>query len=435
MTTDNSLGSSHIPDSWLNIASLISGEYPLPLSGEDKKPVTLEWLSSRYSLECAKIELLKGTYRNELHISIPGAVMDEYMKYRPTPLSRARGFEKYLEYEGKIFFKREDYNPTGSHKPNTAIPQAWYAKKENLKQLITDTGAGQWGAALAMACRSYGLDCTVFMTRNSYMDKPYRRYLMELLGAEVYSSPSNKTVRGRKLLEQDPDHYGSLGIGMGEAIDLVQHTPGSRLALGCMSYYAAMHQTVVGQELEIQMQHSGIEPDLLVACVGGGTNLFGFMSTYLIKAFKGQKVPTMIAAESANVPVLTRGEYRYDFADSFKLTHLLKMYTLGHDFIPPKIHAGGLRYHGKSTILSLMVHKGLIKPVAIPQEECFRAGQIFLKCEGVLPAPESNHAIAAVMRAVEHDRASGIKRNIVFCLSGTGYLDLVGYARQFGLRL
>jgi tryptophan synthase beta chain len=421
-------------DSWLNLAAAIRSDYPLPVLGEEKKPIEASVLMEKYSEECAHIELLEGKYGTDLHISIPGEVMDEYRKYRSTPLFRACGLERRLNYAGRILYKREDGNPTGSHKPNTAIPQAYYAKAQGLKGLITDTGAGQWGAAMAMACRNYGLKCTVFMTRNSYQDKPYRRYLIEILGAKVYASPSNFTERGRNLLNQDPDHRGSLGIGMGEAMEMVEKTPGVKLALGCMSYYAAMHQTVVGQELALQLKKAKVNPDVLIACVGGGTNLFGFMSPFLQKKLDGKDAPKMIAAESANVPVLTKGEYRYDYADSFKLTPQLLMYTLGHDFVPPKIHAGGLRYHGKSTMLSLMVKKGLIQAVAISQKECFEAGRLFLESEGVLPAPESTHAIASTIREVEKAKEEGVKKDLVFCLSGTGYLDLKGYANMFGLR-
>lgn len=433
-TTKWLLADDSCPDYWLNIAALVKDEYPLPVEGEAMTALTVERLAERYSLECARIELLNGTYGRDLHIPIPGEVMDQYRKYRATPVFRARGLERRLKYDGRIFYKREDFNPTGSHKPNTAIPQALYAKEQGLKGLVTDTGAGQWGAAMAWACRNYGLDCIVFMTRNSYQAKPYRRYLMELAGGVVHSSPSEMTAQGRALLAEDPDHQGSLGIGMGEALETVMHGTGIRLALGCMSYYAALHQTVVGLELERQMKLAGIEPDVLVACVGGGTNLFGFMAPYLRQKLESGNGPELIAAESANVPSLTRGDYRYDYADAFKLTPKIKMYTLGHQFVPPKIHSGGLRYHGKSPILSLMVKKGLVGATAIAQEYAFETGGIFYECEGVLPAPESAHAIAATIDAVKKAQAEGCRKDIVFCLSGTGYLDLKGYADIFGLK-
>lgn len=429
------LSDTACPDSWLNLASVVRDEFPLPVWGDEKRAADVASLAARYSEECARIEMLDGNYGTNLHISIPGEVMDAYQKYRATPLFRARGLERALDYEGKIFFKREDGNPSGSHKPNTAIPQAYYGMKQGLTGLVTDTGAGQWGAALAMACHTYDMECTIFMTRNSYEDKPYRRYLMELAGAKVHASPSNITEHGRTLLQEDATHRGSLGIGMGEAMELVGRNSNVKLALGCMSYYAAMHQTVVGQELAAQMEVAGVEPDMLIACVGGGTNLFGFMSSYLLKKLKTGEGPEMIAAESANVPVLTKGEYRYDYADAFKLTPQILMYTLGHEFVPPKLHSGGLRYHGKSPILSLMVKKGYVRPVAIEQDAAFHAGKLFLESEGVLAAPESNHAIQATIMEVEKAKQEGKNKTIVFCLSGTGYLDLKGYAKIFNLVL
>ncbi len=422
-----------LPETWLNLASLVKDEYPLPIDGDSGDVLRTHELSRRYSLECARIELLDGVYGAELHIPIPIEVIDEYRKYRPTPLFRARGLERYLKYDGRIFYKREDFNPTGSHKPNTAVPQSLYAKTQGLRGLVTDTGAGQWGAAMAWACRNAGLACTVFMTRNSFISKPYRRYLMELTGAKVHSSPSQLTDEGRALLAQDPDHQGSLGIGMGEALEMVMAQDDLRLALGCMSYYAALHQTVVGQELRLQLEAIEVNPDVLVACVGGGTNLYGFMASYLHEKLKGGQGPEMVAAESANVPSLTKGEYRYDYADAFKLTPKVKMYTLGHQFVPPKIHSGGLRYHGKSPMLSLMVAKGLVDAVAVEQEAAFEVGGLFYECEGVLPAPESAHAIAATIDAVSVAKDEGVAKDIVFCLSGTGLLDLKGYAKMYGL--
>jgi tryptophan synthase beta chain len=433
-TTKWVLPDSEIPDTWLNIAMLVRDEYPLPVEGPDKLPMTVAKLARLYSEECARIDMLDGRYGKDLNISVPGEVMDEYRKYRCTPLVRARGLERALGYEGRIFYKSEAGNPSGSHKPNTAFPQVFYAMKQGLKGVVTDTGAGQWGTALAMAARTYGLSCTVFMTRSSYVDKPYRRYMMELAGATVHPSPSNLTPRGRKLLAEDPEHSGSLGIGMGEAMELGQNDPSVRLCLGCMSYHAALHQTVIGQEMIKQLLLAGCEPDVLIGCVGGGTNFFGFVAPYLERKLSGKSGPDLIAVESANCPALTKGEYRYDYADAFQFTPQFKMFTLGHEFVPPKVHAGGLRYHGKSAVLSLMVKKGLARGTAISQEDAFNAGRTFLDTEGVLAAPESAHAIAAVINEVQKAKASGAKKNIVFCLSGTGYLDLVGYAKVFGLQ-
>lgn len=361
--------------------------------------------------------------------------MDEYRKYRPTRFQRARGLEKRLGYEGRIYFKREDGNPTGSHKPNTAIPQAYYARAQGLRQLVTDTGAGQWGAALAWACHNQELDCTVFMTRNSFNSKPYRRYLMEMSGAQVFASPSEITSRGRALLEVDAQHRGSLGIGMGEALEYRREHPDARLALGCMSYYAALHQTVIGQELFAQAERAEVEPDILIGCVGGGTNFMGFVAPYVARGFgeAGAKRPRMVAVESANVPVLSKGRYEYEHADAFGYTPRVKMYTLGREFLPDEIHAGGLRYHGKSPILSLLVHEGVVEAASVGQDEAFRAGRLFMEAEGILAAPESSHAIAHVASEVEREQREGTASTIVFCLSGTGYLDLQSYANFFGV--
>lgn len=427
-----------VPDSWLNLAAQIPWQLPLPHDANGQVE-THERLSQIYSEECAGIELLEGQYGNEPFISIPGAVIDEYKKYRPSKFQRAYGLEKRLDYEGRIYFKREDMNPTGSHKPNTAIAQAYYARKQKLKGLVTDTGAGQWGAALAWACYNQGLDCTIFMTRNSFLAKPYRRYLMEISGGRVFASPSNLTSRGRALLNADPHHRGSLGIGMGEAMEYMNELADTRLALGCMSYYAALHQTVIGQELAEQLAVEDIEPDILVGCVGGGTNFIGFVAPFIPRSEGAadssakSRRPRLVAVESANIPVLTKGTYTYEYADAFGFTTQVKMYTLGREFLPANIHAGGLRYHGKSPILSLLVHKGWIEAVAIDQERAFIAGKAFFESEGILPAPESAHAIAHVMTEVEREKENGSAATIVFCLSGTGYLDIQSYADFFGV--
>lgn len=421
-----------MPDCWLNLAVQIPWGLPLPQDASGKT-ASFEDLTKIYSEECARIELLEGHYGRDPLVPIPGAVLDEYRKYRPTALQRAYGLEKYLDYKGQIFFKREDTNPSGSHKPNTAIPQACYAKNQGLQELVTDTGAGQWGAALSWACHNQGLACTVFMTRSSFLSKPYRRFMMELSGATVFSSPSGETEQGRALLEIDQQHRGSLGIGMGEAMELIASKPSARLALGCMSYYAALHQTVIGQELAEQLLQGGIEPDVLIGCVGGGTNFIGFVAPFVARLFthKDGPHPRFVAVESANIPVLTKGEYRYEHADAFGLTPLVKMYTLGREFLPDLIHAGGLRYHGKSPILSLLVHKGIVEAVSVEQGIAFQAGKLFFEAEGIIPAPESSHAIARVILEVEHHKKKGKFPTIVFCLSGTGYLDLQSYAEVF----
>ncbi len=421
-----------VPDAWLNLAVQIPLSLPLPVDRQGV-PIARSVLEGLHPTECARIELLEGEYGRDPFIAIPGPVLDEYRKYRPTPLRRALGLERALGYAGAIYFKREDNNPSGSHKPNTAIPQAYYAAAQGLRQVVTDTGAGQWGAALAWAARSHGLGCTVFMTRNSYLSKPYRRHLMELCGATVVASPSTLTTEGEQLLAADPAHRGSLGIGMGEALEFARSRPDARVCLGCMSYYAALHQTVIGQELLGQLALLEVEPDVLLGCVGGGTNFIGFVAPFVVRRLGGGSGPRMVAVESANVPVLTQGRYTYEHADAFGYTPRVKMYTLGREFLPPEIHAGGLRYHGKSPILSLLVHGGHVEAVAVSQEEAFDAGRLFLEVEGILPAPESAHAIAQVIREVQSARERGVALTLVFCLSGHGYLDLQNYGQFFGL--
>lgn len=424
------------PPRWLNLAAILPGKLPLARDAEGNQ-VTFDHLAGIYSEECARIELLEGRYGSDLEIEIPEEVIAEYRKYRPTPLRRARGLEKTLQYEGEIYFKREDLSPTGSHKPNTAIPQAYYARKQGLEELITDTGAGQWGCALGWSCHALGVACTVFMTRNSYSAKPYRRYLMQLVGARAIASPSPETKCGRELYEKDADHPGSLGIGMSEAMELVAERPQSRLALGCMSYYAALHQTVIGLELVDQFEAAGVEPDLLIGCVGGGTNFTGFTGPF-VAATLGRgpwrgKTPRMLAVESDRIPVLTKGTYRYEFADAFGLTPKVKMYTLGREFLPEKMHAGGLRYHGKSPLLSYLFDRGTVEAASVTAREAFDAGKVLMESEGILAAPESCHAVAQVIREVENFKGAGKKASLAFCLSGTGYLDLAGYADAFDL--
>lgn len=425
------LNETELPNYWLNIAICVKDEYPLPLNSTSESLATIESLAKLYTLECARIELLDGDYGIKREISIPGEVFDHYLTYRcNSPLIRATGLEKLLQYRGKIFFKTEANNPGGSHKPNTALAQAFYAKQQGLRGVVTDTGAGQWGTSLAMAARSFGLECIVFMTKSSYDDKPYRRYMMQLAGATVYPSPSNITEHGRQLLAEDPEHAGSLGIGMGEAMEYAQTQDKYRLALGCMAYHASLHQTIIGLELVRQIELAGIDPDILVGCVGGGSNLMGVAAPFLEKKLLGKIGPKIVAAESANAPALTQGTFRYDHADAFEFTPRFKMFTLGHEFVPPRIHAGGLRYHGKATILSLLAAKGLIDTIDVDQPSAFSAGHMFFLSQGILPAPESAHAISAVISLVKVAQEKEETPTIIFLLSGNGYLDLKGYANQ-----
>ncbi len=374
----------------------------------------------------------RGGVRHVPWIDVPEQVLDEYRRYRPSPLLRARGLEKHLDTPAEIYVKREDLNPGGSHKFNTALPQAFYALQDGCRTLVTDTGAGQWGSALSMACDVFGLKTVVFMIRKSYEEKPYRRYLMQLLNAEVISSPSARTETGKRFLLDDPDNTGSLGIGMSEAIELVKSSELHRLALGCMAYYAVLHQTVIGLETKDQLAALDRSPDIMVGCVGGGSNFTGFIAPFVHDKLDGAAID-FVAVEPESIPCLTAGTYRYDWADYTGLTPRVKMYTLGHQFVPPAIHSGGLRYHGKTPLLSCLVHHGVVRAVSFPQEEIFKAGPLFLKTERMLPAPESSHALFAAIKEAELAKEEGRKKMIVVCLSGHGYLDLQGYASVFGL--
>ena len=427
------LKTTEMPDCWYNILADIPYELPLPIDAATGKTYAFEKLSGVYSSECARIELQMDKYKSQIQIPIPEEVIYEYQKYRPTPIVRAKGFEKALNYTGRIYFKREDINPSGSHKPNTAIPQAFYAKQDALSGLITDTGAGQWGAALAYGCHLFGLKSTVFMTRKSFLDKPYRSILMKLVGGRVIASPSDQTEIGKALLKENPEHSGSLGIGMAEAMEFVKKDKSTRLALGCMSYYAALHQTVIGLEIKKQINLFDRCPETMIGCVGGGTNFMGMAAPLLAEKIKGNNNIDFIAVEAANIPVLTSGKYEYDFQDFSGLTPRVKMYTLGHEFIPPKIHSGGLRYHGKSPILSLLYHQKALNASTITQEEAFAAGRVFFNAEGILPAPETNHAIAQTIKEVTKAKEEGLNKDILFLFSGTGYLDLKNYQDALGL--
>ncbi|MCX5210094.1 TrpB-like pyridoxal phosphate-dependent enzyme [Kitasatospora sp. NBC_00240] len=418
------LSEEELPKRWYNLAVDLPYDIEPHLHPKEDRvaeEADFDWL---WPTECLKIELLKGHYATDSWIDVPEPVLAAYARFRPSPLVRARGLEEYLDTPHRIFYKREDLNPGGSHKFNTALAQAYYAAQDGVETLVTDTGAGQWGTALALACATFGLKLKVFMVRKSFDEKPYRRNLMRMLGAEVISSPSTMTSTGRGVLERDPNSPGSLGIGMAEAVELVRTDPTHRLALGCMSYYAALHQTVIGLETQAQLAQAGVSADVLVGCVGGGSNFTGFVAPFVT----GDDVPLCIAAEPSSVPTLTKGEFRYDWADYERQTPRIPMYTLGSDFVPPPIHSGGLRYHGKTPILSSLVKNGLVTPRSFDQQDVFEAGRLFLRTEGVLPAPESSHAILAAIKEVRNTPAGDRPKNIAICLSGHGYLDLQGYA-------
>jgi tryptophan synthase beta chain len=422
--------SSLLPKRWYNIVPELGFPIPMPLHPVEDRPARVDDFDWLWSTEALRIEFLQGEYASDPWIDIPQAVLEAYSQYRPTQLYRARALEQYIGTQAEIYLKREDQNPAGSHKMNTALPQAFYAKNDpKVTTLVTDTGAGQWGSALSMAASRFGLETKVFMTRKSYDDKPYRRYMMRMTGAEVYPSPSAITRLGRALLEQDPNQPGSLGIGMSEAIELVRSSPDHRLALGCMSYYAVLHQTVIGIETKMQLDSLSRRPTHLLGCVGGGSNFAGFIAPFVKEKVLGSDLK-FVACEPENIATLSSGDYRYDWADYGKHTPRISMYTLGHDFQPPKIHSGGLRYHGKTPVLSALVKNGIVETRTVSQPSVFEAGRILLTTEGILPAPESSHAIKAAIDLAANAKAGDV---IVVCLSGHGYLDLKGYADELAL--
>ncbi|ODS23393.1 TrpB-like pyridoxal-phosphate dependent enzyme [Candidatus Endobugula sertula] len=426
------LSEKDVPTHWFNLIPELPFEIPKPIHNQTELEVKSSDFDWMYAAECLKIELQEGRYGTDSRIEIPQPIYKEHVKYRSTPLVRAHGLERHLDFSGEIYYKREDLNPGGSHKYNTALAQAYYGHIEGTDTLVTDTGAGQWGAALSLAGKHFDMKTIVFMIKKSFDEKPYRRYLMKLLDAEVISSPSTKTTVGQEVLKTNPDNTGSLGIGMSEAIELVRNNNTYKLALGCMSYFAVLHQTVIGLELKRQLEMWDVVPDSLIGCIGGGSNFMGFTAPFVKDKLDGQPID-LIAAESKNVPCMTKGKYAYDWADYNKLTPKIKMYTLGHDFIPPAIHSGGLRYHGKTPVLSALVHHDLVEPRAFVEKDVLEACRLFFQTEHVLPAPESGHAILATIQEALAAKSKNQAKKIVFCLSGHGYLDLQGYANHAGL--
>ena len=417
------LSPDQLPTQYYNIQHDLAEPVPPPLDPGTLKPMSPEPLLRLFAKECVMQEVSTQEF-----IPIPDEVRDAYLRLgRPTPLYRATRLEEKLKTPARIFFKREDLNPAGSHKPNTAIPQAYYHKKEGTERLTTETGAGQWGSALALATALFDIDLTVYMTRSSYDQKPYRKTLMEIYGAEVHASPSPKTKAGRKFLEQDPKHPGSLGIAISEAVeDCVTHD-NTKYSLGSVLNHVLTHQSVVGQEARLQMEELDAVPDYVVGCIGGGSNFAGLAYPFLRDKLRGKSETQFLAAEPKAVPSTTRGSYRYDFADTGESTPLIKMFTVGHAFQCPPIHAGGLRYHGKAPSLSMLIDRGFIRSAAYHQNEAMEAGIILAQTEGIVPAPETNHAVkAAIDIALECKRKDEAK-TILFNLSGHGLLDLKAY--------
>lgn len=421
------LDDKELPEKFLNISFYLKkylGKLPdPPLHPAVGKPVGSEDLKAIFPME-----LIRQEMSSEEFIHIPEEVRDMYKTYRCTPLMRARRLEKELESPARMYYKYEGSNPVGSHKLNTALMQAYCNKKAGVETLVTETGAGQWGSALSLACRHFGLSCEVFMVRTSYDHKPYRRTVMELYGAKLHASPSVSTAFGRKVLEGNPNHPGSLGIAISEALEVVVKNRNYKYSLGSVLNHVLLHQTIIGLETMKQLEKAGEKPDILIGCCGGGSNFAGFIFPFLAEKLKGKLGNTrFIGVEPKTCPSMTRGEYRYDHGDSAGMTPLLKMETLGKDFVPSPIHAGGLRYHGIAPQLAFLHREKLIEAKAYGQKEVFEAGTIFSRSEGIVPAPESSHAIKAAIDEALKAREEGRRKVIVFNLSGHGLLDLAGY--------
>jgi tryptophan synthase beta chain len=417
------LDQKEMPTHYYNIIPDLPRPLDPPLHPGTKQPLKPEDLAPLFPME-----LIKQEMSSESIIEIPEEVRNAYMLFRPSPLIRATRLEKELNTPAKIYYKYEGASPVGSHKLNTALAQAYYNKKAGVKRLTTETGAGQWGSALGFACNYFGLDLTVYMVKSSYEQKPYRKIMMRTYGAECIASPSNLTEAGKAMLKKDPNTAGSLGMAIAEAVeDAVKHDD-TKYALGSVLNHVLHHQTIIGQEAMKQMEIAGDYPDIIIGCHGGGSNLAGIAFPFLRDKLKGKKKNLrVIAAEPTSCPSLTKGEYKYDFGDTVGLTPLIKMYTMGYDFMPAAIHAGGLRYHGAAPIVSLLKDEGLIEAVAYEQKDIFTAAVKFARSQGIIPAPESAHAIKAVMDEAEKCRLSGESKVILFNLSGHGHFDMAAY--------
>ncbi len=417
------LSEGEIPKKWLNIAPLLPEPLEPPLDPETKEPVSPEKLTVIFPEP-----LIEQEVSDKEWIDIPEEVLNIYSLWRPTPLHRAKNLEEYLGTPAKIFYKNESVSPPGSHKPNTAVAQAYYNKISGVKRLTTETGAGQWGSALSFATQFFDIECRVYMVRVSYNQKPYRRILMETWKGEVIPSPSPFTNAGRRFYEKDPEHPGSLGIAISEAIEEAATRDDTKYSLGSVLNHVLLHQTVIGLEAKKQMEEAGFYPDVVIGAVGGGSNFAGLSFPFLADKLRGDKPDLeVIAVEPEACPTLTKGEYRYDFGDTVGLTPLIKMYTLGHDFVPPPIHAGGLRYHGDAPLVCKLYDLGYISAVAYKQTEVFEAAVTFARTEGIVPAPESSHAIKKAIDEALKCKETGEEKVILFNLSGHGYFDLSAY--------
>jgi tryptophan synthase beta chain len=419
-----------IPERWYNIVADMPNKPLPPLNPATNEPIGPEALAPLFPMA-----LIEQEVSGERWIPIPDEVRDVYKLWRPTPLYRAHGLEKALDTPAHIYYKYEGVSPSGSHKPNTAVPQAFYNKQEGVKRITTETGAGQWGSALSFACQLYGIECAVYMVRISYDQKPYRKMMMNTWGASVIASPSDTTAAGRSILAADPDSPGSLGIAISEAIEVAAQNDDTKYSLGSVLNHVLTHQTIIGQEALVQMEKAGELPDVVIAPFGGGSNFAGLAFPFLRLNLAEGKTIRCVASEPTSCPKLTRGVFRYDFGDSIGMTPLLPMYTLGHTFVPAKIHAGGLRYHGAGVLVSQLLKDELIQAEAIDQLESFRAGVMFARAEGIIPAPEANHAIASAVREALQAKEAGDKRVILFNLCGHGNFDMSAYEAYFSGKL
>lgn len=421
------LTDSQMPTQWYNIVADMTNKPMAMLHPATKKPITKHEMNMLFASELVNQEM-----STERYIDIPDQVQDLYKIWRSTPLVRAYALEKALDTPAKIYFKNESISPAGSHKPNTAIPQAYYNHQQGIKHLTTETGGGQWGTAIALASQYFDMDLKVFMVNVSYQQKPYRKLLMNAWGAEVIPSPSMTTQAGRNALAHDPQCSGSLGLAISEAVELaVQNPETTKYCLGSVLNHVLLHQTIIGEEAVLQMEMTGDEPDVVIGCFGGGSNFAGIGFPFLKKNLTEGKNIRVVAVEPASCPKLTRGTFQYDFGDTAGFTPLIPMYTLGHNFQPADIHAGGLRYHGAGAIVSQLLKDGLIEAVSVPQLETFSAGMLFAQTEGIIPAPESTHAIAIAVREALAAKEEGKSRTILFNLSGHGMIDMYAYEQYF----
>ncbi len=420
------LEESEMPHKWYNIQADMPNKMLPPLHPGTKQPLGPDDLAPLFPME-----LIKQEVSQEKWIEIPEEVQDIYRIWRPSPLIRARNFEKLLDAPVRIYYKNESVSPAGSHKPNTAVPQAYYNYKEGVKKITTETGAGQWGSALSFATQFFDIDLQVFMVKVSYNQKPYRKSMVNTWGGKIVASPSTLTEAGRKVLEQDPDSPGSLGIAISEAVEMAAKDPDTKYSLGSVLNHVLLHQTIIGEEAIRQFSKTNDFPDVVIGCFGGGSNFAGISFPFIRLNLCQGKQTRLVAVEPESCPKLTRGVFHYDFGDTMGMTPLLPMFTLGHNFMPPKIHAGGLRYHGAGPIVSQLLKDKLIEATAVHQIEAFEAGVKFARSEGIIPAPESTHAIAQVIKEAHKAREEGKNKTILFNLSGHGLVDMASYDQYF----